>query len=532
MTVPAQQVNTQSNSERHALVAATQCFVLSVVVLLVVAWTAGGGKLLTRQLWMDEIHSWLLITDPDQSRAMSALADGVDFNPPTWFLVTRWLSGSPEVSTEFQIRCLSLLWTVMSIAGLCVILARHFDRLVICAAILLTISQPLLIHHSTEIRFYGFWSTCCIWLCVALQWCPQTRVLRSGRALILAILSFAVCTTHYFGVLSLGLIFLPILWRRWSGWLTELSAMGLGSATGLLCCLQYLPGQKVALTRPTWISPATLPDTIGFLQSLMPTWQLIVCLVAFIVSIRLVMKRRNSGESHATDHRKKRSNEVALLAPLLSLSLMPMVIVAISWCLQPSLVTRYAVVGLPSLAVLAAWIMQGSGPRARVSVIGAACVGLWLGVSHRVDEWSVEENDCRQLVQQIRSLKPGPVILFEDRIQWMPVLHHFPELRGQCVLADFDDCELVKDSSLRIVQRDVGRRIQKWYPMYAMKQLKEFSDSPEFYVIPYRGHNADDLLYSGLHVAERCSQDVFRRVGSVVDKQGKQGVSEIREETF
>lgn len=532
MTVPAQQVNTHSNPERHALVAALQCFVLSVVVLLVVAWTAGGRKLLTRQLWMDEIHSWLLITDPDQTRAMSALADGVDFNPPTWFLVTRWLSGSPEVATEFQIRCLSLLWTVMSIAGLCMILARHFDRLVICASILLTMSQPLLIHHSTEIRFYGFWSTCCIWLCVALQWCPQTRVLRSGRALSLAILSFVICTTHYFGVLSLGLILLPILWKRWSGWQTELGAIGLGSAVGLTCCLQYLPGQKAALTRPTWISPATWPDTIGFLQSLMPTWQLLACLVAFIVSIRVIVKREQSTESHVPDHRRKHSNKVAHLAPLLSLSLMPIVIVAISWCLQPSLVTRYAVVGLPSLAVVAAWILQRSGPRARLSVIGIACVGLWLGVSHRVDEWSAEENERRQLVQQIRSLKQSPVVLFEDRIQWMPVLHHFPELQSRCVLADFEDVELVEDSSLRIVQRDVGRRIQKWYPMYAMKQLRELSDSPEFYVIPYRGHNADDLLYSGLHVAERCTQDVFRRVRPVVGKQGKHGVSKIRKESF
>lgn len=532
MTAQVRQQQEHANPERHSFVAASQCFVLSVVVLLAVAWTAGGGKLLTRQLWMDEIHSWLLITDPDSSHAMSALADGVDFNPPTWFLVTRWLSGSPEVAAEFQIRCLSLFWTVMSIAGLCVILVRHFDRLVICAAILLMMSQPLLIHHSTEIRFYGFWSTCCVWHCVALRWCPKTRALRSVRALSLAILSFVVCTTHYFGVLSLGLILLPILWKRWSGWQTELVSIGLGIAAGLMCCLQYLPGQKAALTRPTWISPATWPDTIGFLQSLIPTWQLIVCLFAFIVSIRVIVKRENSKESHVPDHRKEHSSEIARLTPLLSLSLMPIVIVAVSWCLQPSLVTRYAVVGLPSLAVIAAWMMQRSGSRARMTVIGVACVGFWLGVSHRVDEWSAEENERRQLVDQIRSLKQGPVILFEDRIQWMPVLHHFPDLRSQCLLADFEDRDLMKDSSLRLVQRDVGRRIQKWYPMYAMKQLKELSETPEFYVIPYREHSADDLSYRGLHVAERCTQDVFRRVRPVVGKQGKHGVSRIRRESF
>ena len=41
------------------------------VILLV-----GGGRLMHRQLWMDEIHTWLIVTDPSPSHSMAALENG------------------------------------------------------------------------------------------------------------------------------------------------------------------------------------------------------------------------------------------------------------------------------------------------------------------------------------------------------------------------------------------------------------------------------------------------------------------------
>ena len=61
---------------------------LVVILLIATASLSNGTLLMTRKLWMDEIHSWLIVTDNSTSHAMMALSDGADFNPPSWFLVT------------------------------------------------------------------------------------------------------------------------------------------------------------------------------------------------------------------------------------------------------------------------------------------------------------------------------------------------------------------------------------------------------------------------------------------------------------
>lgn len=501
--------------------AAMQCFAISIALLALTSWAAGGMKLLTRQLWMDEIHSWLLITDSDSSRSLSALADGVDFNPPTWFVVTHWLIGDPQLATEFQIRLLSLSWTIISVAGLSILLTRQFDRFVSSTAILLTMSQPLLIHHSTEIRFYGFWCAGCIWMCVLLYWRPTAWTKSIAQMAGLGILSFVVCTTHYFGVFSVALMLIPTIWKRWTGWKSECSSVAIGAISGFLCFIQYLPGQKAALTRPTWISPATISDTLGFLNSLLPAWQLAVCLIALVMSARRIQQSRKERRN------KSRAGQERLL-PLFCLSGMPLLIVLVDWCLQPSLVTRYAMVSLPSLAIVAAWTLRSCGRSARGFACGAATLGLFLAVNHRVEEWTHEESARLKLVEQIRSLASDELIVFEDRIEWMPVLHHFPELRGRCCLVDFQNDELSKDSSLRIVQRDVGRRIAAWYPMYEMRSVNQLQHESIYYVVPYHGHGANDLLYSPSHRVERCSESVFRRVAAHVTRHETYGVTKNR----
>ncbi|MFN9720143.1 MAG: hypothetical protein ACK58L_15705 [Planctomycetota bacterium] len=478
-------------------------------------------KLLTRQLWMDEVHSWLLLTDPDPSHALTALADGVDFNPPAWFVVTRTLLVDPEFANEFQIRLLSLFWTITSIAGLCLLLLQRFDLSVSCIAILLTMSQPLLIHHATEIRFYGFWCACCIWVCVLLSWCPATSGKLVFQKACLAILGFAICSTHYFGILSIGLMLLPVVWKRWSGWKSDLISMSLGAGLSLICLVKYLPGQRAVLSRPTWISPTTVSDTFGFLNSLLPAWQLAVCLAALLVSMR---QFQSIGQAVIPRNVSERER----FLPLLALCGMPLLIILVAWCLQPSLVTRYAMICLPALAVVSAWALQSCGKNVRIIAAFIASIGLFLAVSNRVRDWALEEEPRFRLVEQLRSLPPDATVIFEDRIEWMPILHHFPDLRERCCLADFQDGQLSKDSSLRIVQRDVGRSVQVWYPMYRMIPIDQLAKVSSYYVVPYYGRGLNDLKYPSCGQIERCSDLLFRRVATVNEAFGTGEITKMK----
>ena len=91
----------------------------------------------------------------------------------------------------------------------------------------------------------------------------------------------------------------------------------------------------------------------------------------------------------------------------------------------------------------------------------------------------------------------------------MPLIHRDPDLSARCYLADFEAEQLGQDSSLRIVQRDVGRRLAKWYPRYQMRSIGELAALPAFGVVTYRGGTANDLRYPRGFTAYRISGDCY-----------------------
>ena len=328
---------------------------LLVFPLIAVAGLSDGSLLMTRKLWMDEVHSWLIVTDKSTAHAMLALADGADFNPPSWFLVTRAINGLAGAPSEKFLRVLSLFWMLSAMAGLYLILSRLFDWKVSLAAVILTASHPLMIHQSTEIRFYGFWCACVVWLCCVLQWNPESLAKCRLQWLLIAGLSLLTATSHWFGILSLGLVALPLVIRqnrdeRGYGRALVMLASGI---TGVCACLPFLYGQKAAISRPTWISPATVSDSLQFLNYMFPTWQILLCGAAAAVGIMLARR------ALAEDAFRSLPEKSPELLPCLSLALMPTVIVIVAWVLQPSLVARYAILGVIGLApVFAALLHQ------------------------------------------------------------------------------------------------------------------------------------------------------------------------------
>ncbi|MBC7968335.1 MAG: hypothetical protein H7Z17_20710, partial [Fuerstia sp.] len=91
-------------------------------------------------------------------------------------------------------------------------------------------------------------------------------------------------------------------------------------------------------------------------------------------------------------------------------------------------------------------------------------VAAWEAIcSH---QWREIDRTRDELVTQLQRLPADGPIVFEDRTVSMPILHAHPELHARCSLLDFTNDQLSSDSRLRIVQRDVGRRIVQWYPAY------------------------------------------------------------------
>ena len=151
---------------------------------------------------------------------------------------------------------------------------------------------------------------------------------------------------------------------------------------------------------------------------------------------------------------------------------MPLAIIAFSWGLQPALVTRYALVGILPVAAVFAPLLVGLSFKWRRAVLCLLLMLAGKSLHETVANAQLEASDRSNLAQQLRSCHSGPVIM-EDRIVWMGLLHRYGELKSTCYLADFSDDELLADSALRIVQRDAGRRIARWFPDYQMLRIAE-----------------------------------------------------------
>ena len=479
---------------------------LVVILLIATAALSNGALMMTRKLWMDEIHSWLIVTDNSTSHAMMALADGADFNPPSWFLVTRAISTVAGPQSEKFLRILSALWMLSAMAGLYLILARLFDWKVSLAAVVLTASHPLVVHQSTEIRFYGFWCNCVVWLCCVLQWNPESVAKRRLQWLLIAGLSLLTATSHWFGILSLGLVALPLVIRQHTderGYARALVTLASG-ITGGCACLPFLYGQKAAISRPTWISPATVSDTLQFLSYMLPAWQLLLCSAAAVAGIMLARKTMAEQIFRSLP---ERSTE---LLPCASLALMPLVIVLVAWILQPSLVARYAIVGVLGLAPVFAALLHQAHKKIQRAMMVLSLAGFSYAVFGYGQQWNDEQRYQVTLLQQLRNCPADATIIFEDRIVWMPLKHHYPELAKGYRLADFTDSDLSHDSALRLVQRDAGRRIEKWYPAYSMQALESLKERSEFYVVPYADQKQAALKYPANFTVSKIAETIVQ----------------------
>ena len=487
-----------------------------LLALLLVIWIgADAGFLVVRPLWMDEVHTWLIVTDDDVPHAMRALADGVDFNPPAYYLVARLLRWLPGELTELRLRALSVVFMVSSLVACFLLLRRRFSLPPSMAATLLIASSPVIIHQCAEARFYSMWLASICWLALLLDkpWQSYVRL----HFVLCCVLAVLICTCHYFGILSL----LLLLTGQWlfsvhppGHGIRLLFAVGVAGSMAVSACLPILAGQRLALTRPTWISPPTWSSSLEFLVTTLRPGLLILIWLATVI-VRRTRGNDCLAESECPDSTVKAHEEVVVrprcvAAAVASLMLMPLALVAISWIIQPAMVSRYAIVGVMGLApIFASLVGRLSINLQRIAIVAASAWCL-TSVRECVWQWRKIADQTYQLEAMIDQQTTDTVFVFEDRITWQPLVHRRPDLSSRCLLADFLNEELAADSSLRIVQRDVGRRISKWYPQYQMVPISYLTKWDAFVVVPYAGGACDDLRYPEGFENEKLGSIAFR----------------------
>ncbi|MEZ6127751.1 MAG: glycosyltransferase family 39 protein [Planctomycetaceae bacterium] len=479
-----------------------------LILILAVAWACVGQRLLQRPFWMDELHSWLLITDPDVEHAMSALADGADYNPPTYYLVARLLKLFGPI-TEFRLRLLSLGVTVSTLLAVYLMLVRRFSITASLGATLAAAGHPLLILQATEARFYALWLCLLMWYCWLLTSRIPTTAAGWKRTAGLMFLAAAICTTHYFGMISVGLV--TAAWaavhRRDRSVIRQSAGLMVVVGTTVAACLPMLKGQQAALTCATWVKSPTIAGSFDFMTQFVPALPLAICLCC--AAAAWFMRQQTTTSIHSGSFRNDApwSVENSVLASLL---LHPLVLITFSWLVQPALIDRYAIVSVVGTVPVYVWLLSKSTLVMQRSAVGVAGTLLVLSIQHGADTWDYSLHQQQTLQQSLNELPADCVVVFEDRIDFWLLQHQTAPAR-HWYQVDFETSDLLRSSNLRIVQRDVGRRIAKWYPdRFPMMPLQELNDASQVVVVPYRNHYVGQLKYPETFCTKRLSNGLIR----------------------
>jgi len=450
----------------------------------------------THSFWLDEIHTQLLVEDPDLSHAARALANGVDFNPPTYYLLARLVTMT-GVAPEIGLRAFSLACVILCGLSIYTLLRDHCSRTTATACVLLIWSFTVVQTQAFEARFYAPWMAAASLVALSLQRTMQSRSL--GWRVVLALAGIVTCTAHYFGVISVGLIAAAFLLRQWFSaaasperksirqrveplmWLTP------GFAALVACIACFYRGQRSALSVTTWVPPMDWKTLQSFLWDLIPVWSIAVAVAAWGLTRILSGLRQHDATA---EMKAAIVPEVRAEIPVAAgLAMMPVCLMLFSWLLQPALISRYGSVGILGFAVL-----MGSLLRQAPNWVSAAfCVWFMAAgmqsLSRQSDYWRRMETRQTEMIARLRQLDADIPVLFESRHAMYPIVRYAPDLAPRIRFLALSDENLRQYQSatpFRIVERDVAQRIESFYPDYQTIPFDELGQLPRSFLVAFR----------------------------------------------
>jgi len=445
------------------------------LLLLAGVQLIGAYSLFDRTFWQDELHTRALVADPSLYHSFQALASGFDCHPPAYFLLMRVGTMVFGSHSEVAYRSLAFGSVLLASVAIYLLLRPRFSPLVAVASALTIWATPLLPPQALEARPYGVWLATAAWL--ALMLATGRGPAGHGRLLSLGVLAVLVCTSHYFGIVTWGLLVaVEALGRprhqrlRWPEW----AALALGPIA-LLCCAELLREQRSALSVATWVAPP-------------PSWLRWTILVGLPAAGLIGLARwRRSGQPPSGERPPDGLTELRTsLGPafiLLGLGLFPLFLFVFSCLFESVLVPRYFLPMVLALPPIVALLL--SRLSAKWVLAFAALTVVWNGFLFRAEAEYSRGRDQRleELIAAIRLLESDVPVVFELPEPLYAVCHYAPDQTRRCFLLDYQTGELIA-SKYRLLNRDLGRQFTRFYGPPAMLDWEQLRRLERFYIVP------------------------------------------------
>lgn len=321
------------------------------VVSAIAIWTGIWGAM-QRPLWLDEVVSQLIANAPNG--ILHAMRSGADFQPPPHYALVRLATVIDGGATAVSARLPSLIAAALSVIVLAAVLRRSLSLGASLAGALALAAHPLFLSQAFEARPYALWILATALLAESL------RDRGAAGAWIAAAAAVALCTVHYFGLLSLIAVGLAAilhsrLGRRlpWPAVVRSVAPLAAGGVA-LLALLPLASAQLAASGGRSWVPPATA-EAIGAFLRFPWGWRPAALL---IVAGAVAMAAQRVPIIAARWPREQRPALDVTLTALLATALVPVLVVLLSITYKPVLVLRYSAPAALAVATLCALAVE------------------------------------------------------------------------------------------------------------------------------------------------------------------------------
>ncbi|MHB0961611.1 MAG: glycosyltransferase family 39 protein [Gemmatimonadaceae bacterium] len=321
------------------------------VVTAIGIWT-GLWDAMQRPLWLDEIVSQLIANAPNG--ILHAMRSGADFQPPPHYGLVRLAAVIGGDATAVSARLPSLIAAALSVVVLAVALRRSVSLAASLAGALALAAHPLFLSQAFEARPYALWILATALLAESL------RERGTAGAWFAAGAAVALCTVHYFGVLSLAAIGLAaavhprfgrgLSWPAIARSVAPLAAGGMA----LLALLPLASEQLAASGGRSWVPPVTA-DAIGAFLRFPWGWRPAALLI--VVGALAMTAQRVPAVAARWPRERRPALDITGVA-LLATALVPLLVVWLSITYKPLLVLRYSAPAALAVATLCALAVE------------------------------------------------------------------------------------------------------------------------------------------------------------------------------
>ena len=464
-------------------------FALVVAALVAVVLALTDGLLLfTRPFWVDE---WLTVLPAARRSPVDVLADlraGADGGAGLLHLAVWGLRGITGSLPPALLRSIALACVLATLCVVFVILRRRFTNDASVAGALAVGSNLLVVTHAFEARFYAPWLLCCACLAYAVARRQQNRTRLNGAGVVIA--SVALCTVHFYGIISLVIMCAGIAashGRRWR----DARLVALPLVTGALTVMAVVPlavGQRGAYSRRTWIPEFELRQLTALLEHFWLAGILLIAAAALVLGMLIAAGR--PVQPRPLQLARNAVGDAGVVA-LASLAVMPVALAIVSIAGQPSMLSRYAITTALAWAPWVAWCMEIAG-RTTARVFRLVLAWFWfVSFTKVVSEKQVFANAVERNRASFASAERlnVPIVFSSIHVMYPTVADRrhasarFLELPDSTFAALFPaNTERERSNRTTVIQRDLARVHARRFGFPRLASQTALASTPRFLI--------------------------------------------------